>query len=65
MPSTVKVRVIEARDLPVMDRNIQGEYYTDAYVDIKFAGLSHFVLKQIKNLITHILKTEFILDLNK
>ena len=38
MPSTVKVRVIEARDLPVMERNMQGDLYTDAYVDIRFAN---------------------------
>jgi Ca2+-dependent lipid-binding protein len=33
----VAVPQIGARDLPVMDRNLQGEVYTDAYVDIKFA----------------------------
>ena len=37
MPSSVRVRVAEARDLPEMDRNIvRGELYTDAYVDVKF-----------------------------
>ncbi|CAM9214727.1 unnamed protein product, partial [Discosporangium mesarthrocarpum] len=36
MPSSVKIRVIEARDLPEMDRNVRGDFYTDAYVDIKF-----------------------------
>lgn len=38
MPSTVKVRVVEARDLPVMDRNLQGDMYTDPYVEINFAS---------------------------
>ena len=38
MPSIVKGHVIQARDLPVMDRNIQGDLYTDAYVDIRFGG---------------------------
>ncbi|CAM9963369.1 unnamed protein product, partial [Choristocarpus tenellus] len=36
MPSSVKIKVIEARDLPEMDRNVRGDFYTDAYVDIKF-----------------------------
>eukprot|EP00611_Tribonema_gayanum_P007613 TRINITY_DN1701_c0_g1_i3.p2 TRINITY_DN1701_c0_g1~~TRINITY_DN1701_c0_g1_i3.p2 ORF type:complete len:164 (-),score=52.02 TRINITY_DN1701_c0_g1_i3:1184-1675(-) len=37
MPSSVRVKVVEARDLPEMDRNyVKGELYTDAYVDIKF-----------------------------
>jgi len=34
MPSMVKIRVIAARDLPVMERNMQGDGYTDAYVAI-------------------------------
>lgn len=36
MPSSVRVRVVEARDLPEMDRTVRGEFCTDAYVDIKF-----------------------------
>ena len=32
MPSTVKVRVYEARDLPVMDKNTK---LADAYVQVK------------------------------
>lgn len=36
MPSSVRVRVVEARDLPEMDRTVRGESCTDAYVDIKF-----------------------------
>jgi len=38
MPNTLKIRVIEARDLPVMDQNTK---LTDAYVEIKFAGDKH------------------------
>eukprot|EP01137_Pigoraptor_chileana_P015644 Opistho-2@5274 len=34
MPGILKVRVIEARDLPVMDRSSMA---TDAYVEVKFA----------------------------
>lgn len=30
------MRVVGGRDLPEMDRNVRGEFYTDAYVDIKF-----------------------------
>ena len=37
MPSTVRIKVIEARDLPVMERNMQGDLYTDAYVDVRFS----------------------------
>lgn len=33
MPCTVKVRVIEARNLPVMDRSSD---LTDAYVELRF-----------------------------
>ncbi len=38
MPSKVRVVVLEARNLPCMDRNVMGlgEAYTDAYVDMKF-----------------------------
>ena len=36
MPSSVRVRVVGARDLPEMDRTVRGEFCTDAYVDIKF-----------------------------
>lgn len=36
MPSSVRVKVVEARDLPEMDRTVRGEFCTDAYVDIKF-----------------------------
>lgn len=36
MPSSVRVRVVAARDLPEMDRTVRGEFCTDAYVDIKF-----------------------------
>eukprot|EP01041_Mallomonas_annulata_P008408 gene8408-17329_t len=35
MPSLVKIRVERARDLPVMDRNLQGDEYTDSYVEIR------------------------------
>lgn len=35
MPCTIKIRVVEARDLPVMDRSSK---LTDAYVDIEFAS---------------------------
>lgn len=50
MPSSVRVKVVGARDLPEMDRTVRGEFCTDAYVDIKFRnyeqvnsthGLSH------------------------
>ena len=33
MPSTVKIRVLAARDLPVMDRSSK---LTDAFVEIRF-----------------------------
>ena len=33
MPGIVKVRILEGRDLPVMDR---ASELTDAYVDVKF-----------------------------
>ena len=33
MPGIVKVRILEARDLPIMDR---ASELTDAYVTIKF-----------------------------
>ena len=36
MPCIVKVRILEARDLPVMDR---ASELTDAYVVIKFLEL--------------------------
>lgn len=36
MPSSVRVKVVGARDLPEMDRTVRGEFCTDAYVDIKF-----------------------------
>jgi C2 domain len=37
MPSSVRVRVVEARDLPEMDHNyVRSESYTDAYVDVRF-----------------------------
>lgn len=56
MPSSVRVRVVEARDLPEMDRTVRGEFCTDAYVDIKFRNyeqvgvlsredISYFVLR--------------------
>ena len=32
--------MIQARDLPVMERNMQGDLYTDAYVDIRFGDSS-------------------------
>ena len=34
MPSILKIRVLEARDLPVMDRSSE---LADAYVEIRFA----------------------------
>ena len=40
MPSIIKGHVIQARDLPVMERNMQGDLYTDAYVDIRFGDSS-------------------------
>ena len=40
MPALIKCEVIQARDLPEMDRNIQGDLYTDAYVDIRFGSES-------------------------
>jgi C2 domain len=37
MPSSVRVRVVEARDLPEMDHNlVKSESFTDAYVDVRF-----------------------------
>ena len=51
MPSTVKVRVIQARDLPVMERNtLTGDFYTDAYVDMRFANQSYQTSVQRKTL---------------
>uniref|UniRef100_A0A7S2W4C5 C2 domain-containing protein n=1 Tax=Mucochytrium quahogii TaxID=96639 RepID=A0A7S2W4C5_9STRA len=35
MPSTIKIRVIEARELPVMDRTSN---LTDAFVDVRFSN---------------------------
>lgn len=32
MPSLLKIKIERARDLPVMDRNLQGDASTDAYV---------------------------------
>lgn len=34
MPSLLKIKIERARDLPVMDRNLQGDASTDAYVVI-------------------------------
>lgn len=36
MPSTIKLRVLEARDLPIMDRK---SGLADAYVEVKFGEL--------------------------
>ena len=33
MPSTLKIRIVQARDLPVMDKQNNS---TDAYVQLKF-----------------------------
>eukprot|EP00123_Amoebidium_parasiticum_P021357 comp65939_c0_seq1/m.48006 comp65939_c0_seq1/g.48006 ORF comp65939_c0_seq1/g.48006 comp65939_c0_seq1/m.48006 type:complete len:284 (-) comp65939_c0_seq1:8-859(-) len=38
MPATVKVRVVEARDLPVMDQRTE---LTDAYVEVKIKDKAH------------------------
>ena len=35
MPSVIKIRVVEARELPVMDRQRKT---TDAYVEVRVAG---------------------------
>lgn len=32
MPSLLKIKIEKARDLPIMDRNLQGDASTDAYV---------------------------------
>lgn len=34
MPSLIRIKVVEGKDLPVMDRNIQGEAFTDSFVEI-------------------------------
>jgi Ca2+-dependent lipid-binding protein len=36
MPATIKIRVVEGRDLPVMDRTSES---TDAYVEVKFGDV--------------------------
>ena len=46
MPSSVRVRVVEARDLPEMDRTVRGEFSTDAYVDIKFRNYEQVSMPQ-------------------
>ena len=38
MPSRCVVRVIEARDLPLMDRDLAGAEFTDAFVEVRFAN---------------------------
>ena len=38
MPSRCSVRVIEARDLPLMDRDFAGAEFTDAFVEVRFAS---------------------------
>jgi hypothetical protein len=38
MPSRCSVRVKEARDLPLMDRDMSGAEFTDAFVEVRFAG---------------------------
>lgn len=35
MPSKVKIRIVEARDLPVMDRNQSIDASTDAFVVVR------------------------------
>ena len=34
MPSLIKIRVIEGRDLPGMDRTLHGEAFTDSFVEV-------------------------------
>lgn len=53
MPSSVRVRVVEARDLPEMDRTVRGEFCTDAYVDIKFRNYEQ--VKMLYYLVAHVL----------
>jgi C2 domain len=50
MPSRLRVKVVEGRDLPEMDRNyVKGELYTDAYVDIKFRHFEYRTQVTIAN----------------
>lgn len=35
MPSIIKIKVLQARDLPIMDRNQHVDASTDAFVDVK------------------------------
>lgn len=48
MPSSVRVKVVGARDLPEMDRTVRGEFCTDAYVDIKFRNYEQVKKQQCR-----------------
>ncbi len=52
MPTQVRVVVRGARNLPVMDRNVMGEAYTDAYVDVKFRGID--MRTQVRRSLLHL-----------
>lgn len=59
MPSLVKIRVVEGRDLPGMDRNLQGEAFTDSYVDVILGKQHQHRTQTIRKTLNPVWEEEF------
>ena len=59
MPSKVKIKIIEARDLPVMDRNQSVDASTDAFVIVTIGELESKYSKTIRKSLNPVFNTEF------
>jgi hypothetical protein len=59
MPSLVKIRVVEGRDLPGMDRNLQGEAFTDSYVEVILGKQHQHRTQTIRKTLNPVWEEEF------
>jgi C2 domain len=59
MPSKVKIKIVEARDLPIMDRN---DASTDAYVEVTIGDLEPNRTKTCRKSLNPVFNTDFIIE---
>lgn len=65
MPSLVRIRVESARDLPIMDRNLQGDENTDSYVEVKLGDENQYTYRTetCRKTLNPVWKEEFTFEL--
>jgi Ca2+-dependent lipid-binding protein len=61
MPSTIKIRVIQARDLPIMDKKSK---LNDSFVTVKFGTGSKHTTEICKKTLNPVWKEDFRIEVN-